>query len=77
MSHSIRYGIVGTLLAVVLLLSVPIVDCSSCSGAGTIKVMGSHPEAMGSEKSPTGVLQDVACPACDGNARVSLFRKLM
>jgi len=65
------------LLAVLLIaLLVPFVACSSCSGAGVITVMGSHPEAMGSGASTTGRLIEVECPTCDGKARVSVYQKL-
>jgi len=69
--------ITSALFAVLLIaLLVPLVACSSCSGAGVLLVMGSHPEAMGSEASTTGRLIDVTCPSCGGTARVSLYQKL-
>lgn len=68
---------VGLSLLVALFLGVvPFLDCSSCSGTGRIQVMGSHPEAMGATESPTGRLADVPCPACDGRARLALYRKM-
>jgi len=56
---------------------VPLLACPSCSGAGTITVMASHPEAMGSAMSPSGRLMEIGCPACDGTARVTLCRRFM
>jgi hypothetical protein len=77
-----RPWIISTVLGCLVLagtisLFVPFVACSSCSGAGTISVMVSHPEAMGSEMSSTGKLIEVGCSTCDGKARVTLCRKLI
>lgn len=81
MRRSRRLWIALTLLTVLVIagtisLCAPLIACSSCSGAGKITVLGSHPEAMGSQ-STTGTLIDVACPTCDGKARVTLYHKMM
>ena len=76
MRRSKRWGFGLTLLAAVLVVVVPFLDCSTCSGSGRITVMGSHPEAMSSTGSPSGRLTDVVCPACDGNSRLALYRRL-
>jgi hypothetical protein len=61
-------------IAGVISLVVPLAACPSCSGAGKITVMGSHPEAMGSGAS-SGKLVDIGCPSCDGKARVTLYHR--
>lgn len=58
-------------IAVVASFFVPFIACPSCSGSGSITVMESHPEAMGS----TGRLTKVECPMCEGKARVSLVHR--
>ena len=65
----------GLVVASAILLMVPLLSCPSCSGAGKITVMGSHPEAMGSPMSSTGKLVDVPCPSCGGAARLSLYHR--
>ncbi len=80
MRGSRRWWIGLTLLAVLIIagaisVSVPLVACPSCSGAGKITVMGSHPEAMGSNASATGRLMEVGCPACEGKARMTLCQR--
>ena len=70
-----------TLVVVVVIagtfsLFIPLSACSSCSGAGKVTAMQSHPEAMGSAVSGSGSLVDVQCPACDGKSRVTLYHKL-
>jgi len=77
MRRSGWWWITSALLAVLLVaLLVPLAACSSCSGAGVLMVMGSHPDAMGSGAATTGSLMDVACPGCGGKGRVSLYQKL-
>ena len=58
-------------------LFVPLVDCPSCSGAGRITVMASHPDAMGSGTSSSGKLIEVECSTCDGKARMTLCHRWM
>lgn len=58
-------------------LFVPLAACPTCSGAGTLTVMGSHPDAMGSATSPSGKLIEIGCSTCDGKARMSLSQRLM
>jgi len=65
-----------TLLVLAGIACLPLAPCSSCSGTGKIAVMGSHPEAMGSGTS-SGKLVEIGCPACDGQARISLCRRWM
>ncbi len=77
MRRSHRLWLAGTLLALALAFVVPVASCPACSGTGHATVMGSHPEAMGSESAPTGVLLSIPCPSCDGSSRVPLYRKLM
>ena len=55
-------------------LVLPLAPCPPCSGTGRITVMGSHPEAMGSGRS-SGRLVEVGCPACEGEARISFYRR--
>jgi hypothetical protein len=64
-------AVIGTIMFLV-----PMVSCPSCSGGGKITVMGSHPEAMGSERPSTGQLVDVACPSCEGKSRLTLCQRL-
>jgi hypothetical protein len=62
-------------IAGVLLVCAPLFECPGCSGAGSITVMGSHPEAMASTMLPSGKLIEVGCPRCDGMTRSSLLRR--
>jgi hypothetical protein len=55
-------------------LILPPAPCSPCSGTGKITVMESHPEAMGSGGS-SGRLVEIGCPTCEGEARISLYRR--
>ena len=64
-------------IAVMVSLFVPLVACSSCSGAGKFSAMGSHPEAMGSGVSPAGKLIEIPCSVCDGKARLTLCQRLL
>ncbi|MBI3856338.1 MAG: hypothetical protein HY293_11680 [Planctomycetes bacterium] len=60
--------------AAAISLGVPLAACPSCSGAGKLTVMESHPEAMGSGSS-LGKLIDVECSTCAGRARVTLYHR--
>ncbi|HVR87553.1 MAG TPA: hypothetical protein VMU54_24720 [Planctomycetota bacterium] len=82
MRHSRRLGIAFGLLAVLAIAGtitflVPLLTCPSCSGAGRMTAMVSHPDAMGSERSSSRNLMDVRCATCDGKTRVSLYHGLM
>ena len=72
MKHPIRWTLLAVaVIAFVASLFVPVIACPSCSGSGSITVMESHPEAMGS----TGSLTRIGCPSCVGKARVSLYHR--
>jgi hypothetical protein len=80
MRYSKRLWVSLALLAVLasagtVSLWVPLLACPSCSGAGKMTAMVSHPEAMGLGTSSSGRLMDVDCATCAGKARVTLYHR--
>jgi len=79
MSRSKSIWVSGALLFVLmaaLVLWAPLLTCPACSGVGSITVMASHPEAMGSARS-AGSLVELGCPTCEGKTRVTLLQRSM